>query len=89
MDERGSYNPQLATMTYREAMRKGWVRRPERCPPFWRDALQKALDARHQLVEAAARAERLGITDKASAEIAQARIDRNAQRLKERFPGWC
>ena len=88
-DARGGYNPQLATMSYSEALRKGWIRRPEKCPPFWRDALRKVIDDRHQLVEAAARAERLGITDQRSAAIAEARIQRNEELLKARFPGWC
>lgn len=89
MDERGSYNPELATMTYREALRKGWIRRPEKCPPFWRPALQKVIKDREELINAAELARRMGITDKESAALAAERMKWNEKRLKDRYPGWC
>ena len=45
INDRGEYSPELATVTYRDVVKKGWRRRPERIPVFWRPAVAKALAA--------------------------------------------
>lgn len=87
-DERGAFNPELASLSWADVLRKRWNKYPERCPPFWRPALQKALAARGKLLDQAELVKRLGVTDAESARR-QAERQTHIERLNRlRFPGW-
>lgn len=40
-DDRGWCNPSQATITWEEVVKRGWQ---HKCPPYWREAVAKALD---------------------------------------------
>ena len=88
VDERGAYDPQKATLSYPEAVRKGWVKKPEKCPPFWRPALEKALELEINRLKARAEREREGLEDPRAQELEKARRMQREERLRQLFPGW-
>ena len=85
MDQRGGYSPELATVSWRDVIRKGWLKRPEKVPPFWRSAVQRCIAEREGLMAAQELRQRSG---NGSPELEEARRQWNEARLRERFPGW-
>lgn len=88
VDQRGAFNPELASLSWGDVLRKRWNKYPERCPPFWRPALQKAIKARGELINKAHLAERYGVTSSSAAEVQAKRRERAEQINRQRFPGW-
>ena len=80
INERGEYSPELATVTYRDVVKKGWRRRPERIPVFWRPAVAKALAAHEAWQQQRETELRFGPMPEA---MKKARL----KRAFERFPG--
>ena len=88
VDDRGSFNPELASLSWADVRRKRWHKYPERCPPFWRPALQKAIQARSEQLDKAHLAERFGVTSPHAAALHARRMERREELNRQRFPGW-
>ena len=61
---------------------------PEKCPPFWRPALEKALELEINRLKARAEREREGLEDPRAQELEKARRMQREERLRQLFPGW-
>jgi hypothetical protein len=79
LNNRGEYNPELATVTYRDVVKKGWRRRPERIPVFWRPAVAKALAAHDAWQQKRETELRIGT-------LSQVERDTRERRALARFP---
>ena len=88
VDDRGGYDPEKATLNYAEAVRKGWVKNSRKCPPFWRPALEKALQREIERLKERAQRERDLLGDPRAQELEKARRMQREERLKQLFPGW-
>jgi hypothetical protein len=87
-DERGRFDPEKASMSYSDAVARGWIRKQAKCPPFWRPALKKAIDRHLEQLEIAERARRYQLTDESSIKMLAIRMARNERLLRQHHPGW-
>jgi len=76
-DDRGRYDPELASITFADAIKRRWIKYPERCPIFWRPALKKMLKGRAERYEKAALDERFQATNAHDHAIMQLKMARS------------
>ena len=60
-DERGWHDPSQAFITYTEAKKRGWIPNTDKAHPFWRPAVNRAVDRHLEEMRAKRDAERLGL----------------------------
>ena len=74
LNERGGYDSDKASITYVDALKRRWIKYPERCPLFWRPALKKMLKDRTERYEKTALDERYQVQNAHDHAIQQLKL---------------
>ena len=64
------------------------MKHSQKCPPFWRPALEKALQREIDRLKERAQRERDLLGDPRAQVLEKARRMQREERLKQLFPGW-
>ena len=69
-------------------MRRGWIKRFEKCPVFWRQAVKKAIEKELEASRQRELDRRFHVDDDSSRRVMQLRMRRNEVMLQQHHPGW-